>query len=113
MEGANTNAKAPPKAAWTMVCLPKEEGGLGIQPADSDSIFKIMDSLKIQLNTPNFMSIIILLCWTIWTSRNDLFFHGIQPSLIGYRAFFRKELVMHQVRPKHKLSLEEWINSFG
>jgi hypothetical protein len=28
--GANINAKAPPKAAWTMVCLPKEEGGLEV-----------------------------------------------------------------------------------
>jgi hypothetical protein len=26
--GANINSKAPPKAAWTMVCLPK--GGLGV-----------------------------------------------------------------------------------
>jgi hypothetical protein len=28
--GANINAKTPPKAAWAMVCLPKEEGGLGV-----------------------------------------------------------------------------------
>ena len=28
--GPNINAKGPPKAAWKMVCLPKEEGGLGV-----------------------------------------------------------------------------------
>jgi hypothetical protein len=27
---SNINAKQPPKAAWSMVCLPKEEGGLGV-----------------------------------------------------------------------------------
>ena len=28
--GANINAKTPPKAAWDLVCLPKDEGGLGV-----------------------------------------------------------------------------------
>jgi hypothetical protein len=28
--GSKINAKQPPKLAWTMVCLPKEEGGLGV-----------------------------------------------------------------------------------
>ena len=28
--GANVNAKTPPKGAWNMVCLPKEEGDLGV-----------------------------------------------------------------------------------
>jgi hypothetical protein len=28
--GADINAKKPPKVAWDMVCLPKDQGGLGI-----------------------------------------------------------------------------------
>jgi hypothetical protein len=28
--GSDINSKKPPKAAWKMVCLPKEEGGLGV-----------------------------------------------------------------------------------
>jgi len=28
--GSDINSKKPPKAAWHMVCLPKEEGGLGV-----------------------------------------------------------------------------------
>jgi hypothetical protein len=77
--------------------------------------FVVMDSPKTQLNTPIFMSLVILICWTIWTTRNDLIFQEIQPSIVECRAYFRKELVllMHRVRDKHKLVLEEWISSFG
>jgi hypothetical protein len=28
--GSDLTAKQPPKAAWPMVCLPKQEGGLGV-----------------------------------------------------------------------------------
>jgi hypothetical protein len=28
--GSDINARSSPKAAWSMVCLPKEEGGLGV-----------------------------------------------------------------------------------
>jgi len=28
--GADINSRKPPKAAWEMVCVPKEDGGLGI-----------------------------------------------------------------------------------
>lgn len=28
--GSNINAKGPPKAPWHLVCLPKDEGGLGV-----------------------------------------------------------------------------------
>jgi hypothetical protein len=28
--GSDINSKKPPKAAWKLVCLPKEEGGLGV-----------------------------------------------------------------------------------
>jgi hypothetical protein len=28
--GSDLNSKKPPKAAWTMVCIPKKQGGLGV-----------------------------------------------------------------------------------
>lgn len=28
--GSNVNARTPPKAVWSMVCLPKIEGGLAV-----------------------------------------------------------------------------------
>lgn len=29
-KGGDVNARAPPKAAWEMICVPKSEGGLGV-----------------------------------------------------------------------------------
>ena len=84
---------------------------LQVQPVNSDSVFDIIESFKYQLNTPIFMSLIIMHCWTTWTTRNDLIFQGIQPSMGQCRSSFRKEvtLLLHRVSIKHKLFLEEWI----
>ena len=88
---------------------------LQVTPVDSDSFFGTIESIKAQISSPMFMSLIILLCWTIWTARNELIFQGIQPSLGQCRATFKKELalLMHRVKAKHKPQLEEWISSFG
>ena len=88
---------------------------LQVQSLTSGSVFDIIESLKFQLNSPIFMSLIILLCWTIWITRNDLIFQGIQPSMGQCRNYLRKELTMllHRVNIKHKLFLEEWIISLG
>ena len=88
---------------------------LQVQSLTSGSVFDIIESLKFQLNSPIFMSLIILLCWTIWITRNDLIFQGIQPSMGQCRNYLRKELTMllHRVNIKQKLFLEEWIISLG
>ena len=88
---------------------------LQVTPVDSDSFFGTIENIKSQLSSSIFMSLSILLCWTIWTARNDLIFQGIQPSLGQCRATFKKELLllMHRVKAKHKPQLEEWISYFG
>ena len=80
-----------------------------------DSIFEAIDSFKRQLHTSISLDIIILLCWAIWTSRNDVIFQNNRVSLSSTRAAFKKELtlLLHCVKSKHKACLEEWINSFG
>ncbi|KAG2575186.1 hypothetical protein PVAP13_7KG418550 [Panicum virgatum] len=57
---------------------------------DSDSFFGTIESIKAQISSPMFMSLIILLCWTIWTARNKLIFQRIQLSLEQCRATFKK-----------------------
>lgn len=58
---------------------------LNIQPILSNSVFDIMESLKSQINSSIFMSLIVSICWIIWMARNDLDFQGIQPSVVRCR----------------------------
>jgi hypothetical protein len=61
------------------------------------------------------MSIIILLSWSIWISRNDLGRQGLQPTVDSCRSIFKKKLVLlvHPVKAKHKAFLEARIDNFG
>ena len=54
---------------------------LGLNVPHQADAFEAIDSFKLQLNTSLFMHIVILMCWGIWISWNDLIFHGLQPSL--------------------------------
>lgn len=73
-------------------------GLIQVQIENSAGIFEVVEDSKAQLHTPIFMSLVILLCWTIWTTRNHLIFQGVQPSLQRYREVFRKELLLLQHR---------------
>jgi hypothetical protein len=79
------------------------------------SVFDAIDSFKGQLHTPISLDIIILLCWAICTSRNDVIFQNNHVSISSTRAIFKKELTLlvHRVKPKHKECLAEWISNFG
>lgn len=90
-------------------------GVLGLQEPHQADIFVAVDSFKSQLHIPLFMNLVILLCWSIWLSRNDLIFQGLQASIANCRSVFEKELVLliHRVKNKHKTLLEEWIALFG
>jgi hypothetical protein len=45
MEGADINAKCPPKAVWEMVCLPKDQGGLGVLHLESQNDALLLKNL--------------------------------------------------------------------
>jgi len=49
------------------------------------------------------MEIIGLMCWSIWTSRNDFIFRGIQPTLQHCPWTFKREfsLVIHRAKQKY------------
>jgi hypothetical protein len=56
-----------------------EDEDAGVQGnADFPDIIKEM---KDNLQTQFFMPAIILLCWAIWSARNNVIFRGVQPSL--------------------------------
>lgn len=43
--GSDINAKTPPKAAWTMVCTPKAQGGLGVIDIEKQNKALLMKNL--------------------------------------------------------------------
>jgi hypothetical protein len=47
---------------------------------------------EIQNTAAFFMEIIILISWSIWTTRNDFIFKRINPNLYRYRRKFKEEL---------------------
>ena len=51
--------------------------------------------LKAQLNTQFFMEAIILLCWIIWTARNELIFKGNSLNLVGCSEL---NLLKHRIK---------------
>ena len=54
------------------------------------TVLEIMDSLAAQLRTPIFMNILILLCWTIWCTRNGVIFDNQSASLPSCKVFFQE-----------------------
>lgn len=81
-------------------------------PVDS-SFPELSAQLKIQLNSQFFVEAIILLCWAIWTARNDLIFKGVSLNLHGCRRVFFSELLLlqHLVNTGQKELLISWIQS--
>jgi hypothetical protein len=73
-------------------------------------IFKsiYIPSIKVHLRQPLFMEIIILICWSIWTTRNDFIFEGLTPSLYRTRRKLKDELhlLIHKAKRKSYAGLK-------
>jgi hypothetical protein len=81
---------------------------------NSDDTCSIIESFRNQLNLPFFMEIIITMCWSIWTMRNDAIFRGIPHSVHRCKLFFRKEFARIILRAKatfHPL-IDSWLGTF-
>lgn len=68
-------------------------------------------ALKNQLNSQFFMVMIILLCWTIWKSRNNLIFNNIDVNLQNCKAILVKEirLIALRVKQSQGANFEQWL----
>ena len=63
---------------------------------------------------PNFfLMAAVMMCWGVWTVRNDLIFKGIQPIVESVQEIFRKEMKILSLRAKarytHTINL--WIQN--
>lgn len=54
--------------------------------------FQILEAFKTQLRLPFFMEIVITMCWSIWTLRNDVVFRGMSALVQPARASSEQSL---------------------
>lgn len=86
---------------------------LGVQLPIQGSFLELIFQIKDQLLTPFFMEAVILMCWAIWKTRNDLIFNGIQHRLESCRRTFWNELLLlqHRVKASQSVQFQSWIQS--
>jgi hypothetical protein len=78
----------------------------------SNSTFPdIVIHFKSSLQSQFFMVVIILMCWTIWSARNDLIFKGIPANQGTSKSLFCKELLLllHRAKPSVSAVFEQWM----
>jgi hypothetical protein len=61
---------------------------IGIMVPQNKGPFQILESFRAQLNVSFFMEIIIIMCWSIWTVRNNLVFRGEEVTIQKVQACF-------------------------
>ena len=76
------------------------------------SILEAFDDIKLKLNVPFFMEIIILAAWGIWMSRNDKIFTNINPSMVHWKDYYFSELKLlrYRIKRKYAESFKEWLD---
>nr|TKW09450.1 hypothetical protein SEVIR_6G095300v2 [Setaria viridis] len=93
------------KACWNSV---------GISYVSTRSSLNIFNQIRRQMNTAFFMEVIILMTWSIWTTRNDWTFNNLDPSIAGTRSKFLSELSLvasHRMNSLLSQTCFDWILS--
>jgi len=75
---------------------------------------QILESFKAQLHQPFYMEIIVTMCWSIWTVRNDVIFKGIPASVQRCKTTFRTEFALVILRAKlaYHPAIDLWLEAF-
>ena len=76
---------------------------IGLTVPAFDNYIDVIISFRRQLDIPFFMEVIILSCWGIWMTRNDLIFRNQHPSLQGCQNTFKKEFALALHRAKNSV----------
>jgi hypothetical protein len=77
----------------------------------SEDFPEVTEFFKDRMRSQFFLAAVILICWSIWSARNDLIFKGIQPTIGNAIRLFQKEilLLLHRVKARLKVQFEQWI----
>lgn len=84
---------------------------LGLTIVSSPELEERVTSLKSQLNVKFFMEIIIIMCWSIWTVRNDFIFRNIPAGCIRCVEIFKRifKLLLWRAKKKYFPDIELWL----
>jgi hypothetical protein len=80
----------------------------------SSSPLQIFKAFKTQLHVPFFMEILVTMCWSIWTIRNDVIFRGILASIQRCKSIFKTEfaLVILRTKTSYRPTIDTWLEAF-
>jgi hypothetical protein len=86
---------------------------LGITIQSGSDILEAVMQIKDQTHPNFFLLASILMCWGIWTARNELIFNGIQPSVESVNGNFKKEMNILSLRAKARFThtFDLWIQN--
>jgi hypothetical protein len=80
----------------------------------SEDVLTIIEGLKVQVNLPFFLEIIITMCWSIWMMRNDIIFRNLAHTVRRCKALFKKEFALIILRAKASLHpcIDKWLEAY-
>jgi hypothetical protein len=86
---------------------------IGITTQADIDIFQAINQIRDQSHPVFFLLVIILMCWAIWTVRNDFIFKGRPPNPLVAKTIFLKEINILSPRVKARLSrtFDLWIQN--
>lgn len=90
------------KNCWSLV---------GLTIVNTPDMFQRFESLKQQLNVKFFMEVIIILCWSIWTIRNDAIFRGLPIDCLRCLELFKFNFgqLLWRAKKKYFPLIESWL----
>ena len=83
-------------------------------PDPAHDVLGYITSLRLAINKPFSMDMVMLVCWAIWKTRNNCIFQGMVPNLYGCRRIFKDELALlvHKATRKTYAGLADWVQRF-
>ena len=88
---------------FSCTCTTSRWFALGIVQRDDGNIHEKLSAAKQNFPCPFFMEVVMIGAWYIWNERNALIFNGKAPSLLAWKASFKKEVGDHLCRIKPSL----------
>ena len=83
---------------------------IGVTFQANTEIMEAINQIRDQTHPSFFMAIAILMCWSIWSVRNNFIFKGIQPNTNAVKEIFQKELKV--LWASLSLTFDLWLENF-